>query len=79
MSRIAFLALVAATLGGPHDLSSGSFDALHRLILPQDGELAWYEEIPWLTSIQEAREKAAAEGKPLLIWCSADGQPCGAT
>jgi hypothetical protein len=79
MSRIAFLALVPLAFGGPHDLSTGSFDALHRLILPQPGEFAWYEEIPWLTSVQAAREKAAAEGKPILVWCSADGQPCGAT
>ena len=53
--------------------------AIMNRYLPQHGELAWYEEIPWLTSVQEAREKAASEGKPLLIWCSADGQPCGAT
>jgi hypothetical protein len=79
MSRIAFLALVAIAMRSPHDLSSPSFDVLHRLICPQPGEFAWYEEIPWLTSVQEAREKAAREGKPILVWCSADGQPCGAT
>jgi hypothetical protein len=79
MSRIAIAALVVISLGSPHELSQESFGALHRLILPQAGEFAWYEEIPWLTSVQEAREKAAAEGKPLLVWCSADGQPCGAT
>ena len=79
MSRIAFLALVAISLGGPYQLSADRFDSLHRLICPQPGEFAWYEEIPWLTSVQEAREKAAREGKPILVWCSADGQPCGAT
>ena len=79
MSRIASLALVAILLGGPNDLSTESFGALHRLILPRAGEFAWYEEIPWLTSVQAAREKAALEGKPILVWCSADGQPCGAT
>jgi hypothetical protein len=79
MIRIALIALVVASLGSSRDLAPESFDALHKLILPQADEFAWYEEIPWLTSVQAAREKAAAEGKPILIWCSADGQPCGAT
>ena len=79
MSRIALAALVVISLGSPHELSSDRFDAFHRLICPQPGEFAWYEEIPWLTSVQQAREKAAREGKPILVWCSADGQPCGAT
>ena len=79
MRRIAVIALAAVALGGGHDLSPERFDTLQALIRPQPGEFAWYEEIPWLTSIQEAREKAAAEGKPLLVWSSADGQPCGAT
>jgi len=61
------------------DLTPEKFAAMHALIRPQAGEFGWYEDVPWLTSVQEAREKAAAAGKPLLIWCSADGQPCGAT
>ena len=59
-------------------ISPEEFRTLHQLIKPQRGEFAWYDDIPWLTRIQAAREKAAAEGKPMLIWCSADGQPCGA-
>ena len=59
-------------------ISTVDFRTLHRLIKPQAGEFAWYDDIPWLTRIQAAREKAAIEGKPMLIWCSADGQPCGA-
>jgi hypothetical protein len=47
------------------------------MIKPMPGQFAWREEIPWLTSIQEARLKAAAEEKPLLIWIAADGQPLG--
>lgn len=79
MNRIALIALIVVSLESPGDLSPESFDALHALIVPRADEFAWYEEIPWMTSVQAAREKAAAEGKPLLIWCSADGQPCGAT
>jgi hypothetical protein len=75
----AVLALLLSPLAGAARLSPERFDALHALIRPQAGEFAWYDEIPWLTSIQEALEKAAAEGKPVLVWTSADGQPCGAT
>jgi hypothetical protein len=55
-----------------------NFRTLQSLIKPQKGEFAWYDEIPWMTRLQPARERASAEGKPLLIWTSADGQPCGA-
>jgi hypothetical protein len=79
MRRLAAITLAVCTLGNGPDLGPETFEALHRLIRPQAGEFAWYEEIPWLTSIQQAREKAAAEGKPILVWSSADGQPCGAT
>jgi hypothetical protein len=61
------------------ELPREKFDGLHALLRPQGDEFAWYEDIPWLTSVQEAREKAAREVKPLVVWCSADGQPCGAT
>ncbi len=70
--------LVTSSQAGP-ELKPENLGALHSLIKPQGGEFAWYDDIPWLTSVQEAREKAAKEGKPLLVWCSADGQPCGAT
>jgi hypothetical protein len=44
-----------------------NFAALHRMILPQPGELKW-AEFPWLTSITLARHRAAVENKPLLIF-----------
>lgn len=75
-------ALSAAPLpaqeGTPSALPRAEFQTLHGLIKPAAGEFDWYDGIPWLTRVQPAREKAAAEGKPLLIWTSADGQPCGA-
>jgi hypothetical protein len=58
-------------------ISPEQFAKLHQLIKPLPGQLAWRDEIPWLTGAQEAREKAAAEGKPLLIWIAANGQPVG--
>ena len=35
-----------------------------------------FAQVPWLTSLWEAREKAAAEGKPILLW-EMDGHPLG--
>ncbi len=42
------------------------FQILHALIKPQGDERKW-REVPWETSLIEARKKAAAEGKPLGI------------
>jgi hypothetical protein len=52
------------------------FVKLHALIKPQPGELRFHE-IPWLIDIWEARKKAAAEGKPILVWSGAGGAPIG--
>ena len=50
---------------------------LQSLIKPQLGEEKW-QEIPWLANLWEARIKAAAEGKPILLW-EMDGNPLGCT
>ena len=78
MRTAALIAFILALQSAP-EIPKEKFDSLHALIKPQGNEFAWYEEIPWLTSVQEAREKAAKEDKPIVVWCSADGQPCGAT
>jgi hypothetical protein len=78
MRTAALIAFLLALQSAP-EIPKEKFDSLHALIKPQGNEFAWYEEIPWLTSVQEAREKAAKEDKPIVVWCSADGQPCGAT
>ena len=56
-------------------------DDLPRLlaaIKPQQGESPW-REIPWLTNVTEARRKAIAEDKPLVIFTAADGSPLSRT
>lgn len=63
-------------LGADDPIPADRFDTLHKLIKPQAGELRW-REIPWLTRIQEAREKSVAEDKPILLWVAADGHPLG--
>jgi hypothetical protein len=56
------------------ELSPENFDKLHKMIKPQSGE-ALFHEIPWLLSVWEARQKAATEGKPILVWSGAGGPP----
>lgn len=58
-------------------LPSASFGKVFGSIKPQPKEFAWYEEIPWLLTIHEARERAAAEDKPILFWMAANGHLCG--
>jgi hypothetical protein len=48
---------------------------LLALIRPHVGESKW-ADLPWQTSLWEARQKAAAEGKPIYI-LAADFSPLG--
>ncbi|MDH3584037.1 MAG: hypothetical protein OER86_07465 [Phycisphaerae bacterium] len=50
---------------------------LTTLIKPTAAESKWLS-IPWETSLWRARERAAAEGKPILLW-EMDGNPMGCT
>lgn len=54
------------------------FGKLHALIKPAAGELPWLE-IPWLIDLTEARQKAAAEGKPLFLFLGSGSAPIGCT
>jgi hypothetical protein len=65
---LAFLSLL------PDGLTVEEFEKLHRELKPPAGE-AWLS-IPWKTSLLEARDLAALEKKPILIW-SMDGHPLG--
>ncbi len=49
--------------------------AVLKTVRPAEGEDA-YARVPWLTSLWEARQKAAKEGKPILLW-EMDGHPLG--
>jgi hypothetical protein len=67
---IALSGLVMAALAAPGwaepEVSPGSFAALHRQIRPQPGESRWME-VPWLIDLHEARQQAAAQGKPIFV------------
>lgn len=69
------VASLAATAGEPP--SPEQFNRLHALIKPKPAEEKW-AEIPWLASLWEARQRAAAQGKPILLW-EMDGHPLGCT
>ena len=58
-------------------ISEQQFAKLHALIKPARGEEKW-NDIPWMSSLWEARKRAAAEGKPILLW-EMDGHPLGCT
>jgi hypothetical protein len=86
MNRSSLYALVAAfsttwTVVGEDriaPIAASDLDRLMSEIRPQPGESPW-REIPWLTSITEARQRAVAEDKPLVIFTAADGSPLGRT
>jgi hypothetical protein len=85
--RIAYAVMVAVLFSAgapaqvnertePPTIPADHFVKLHALIKPQPGELRFHE-IPWLIDVWEARKKAAAEGKPILVWSGAGGSPVG--
>jgi hypothetical protein len=55
-------------------LASEQFEQLHRMLKPQPGESRWME-IDWYSSVWEARQKAAAEGKPIFLLAGSGGAP----
>jgi hypothetical protein len=69
---LSICALGMADERGP--ISGDTFNALHKLIRRGPGESRWME-IDWYPTIWEARQKAAAAGKPLFIWAGSGGAP----
>ena len=83
--RMAFGALLFAALFAPFaaaervpQIQADDFDRLHAMIQPCPGESPW-RDIAWLTNVTEARRRAVAENKPLVIFTAADGSPLGRT
>ena len=55
-----------------------AFESLVGAVKPQPKKSPW-RDIEWVTNITEARRRAVAEGKPLVIFTAADGSPLGRT
>jgi hypothetical protein len=73
----AFLVLTVASSLVAHDsLPADQFASLRKLIRPHAGESQW-REVEWLTSLHAARERAAVEGKPILLWSGGGAPPLG--
>ena len=68
------IAPLAAQEKNPPKLAAKEIEALHRLIKPHAGESRWME-IEWYPTVWEARQKAAATGKPLFLWAGSGGAP----
>ena len=66
---------VMLTGRGAEPIAPKQFDQIHALIKPHADEDRW-TQIPWLSDLWEARKRAAAEGKPILLW-EMDGHPLG--
>jgi hypothetical protein len=79
--RVLALGACAVLAAGPARSSEPivpeQFARLHALIQPSPKEEKW-TAIPWLANLWEARQRAAAEGKPILLW-EMDGHPLGCT
>jgi hypothetical protein len=66
--------MVRATFGGP--IPPEQFEYLHRLIKPQADESKW-TRVTWLTNLDQARQRAVAQDKPLLLWRAGGGDVLG--
>jgi len=76
-----FLAVLITVAGAltlaahePKSLSTELFERRHQMLKPQPGEARWME-IDWYPSVWEARQKAAAEGKPIFLLAGSGGAP----
>jgi hypothetical protein len=74
LAACGWAALAAAQNAPPPE----SFARLHALIKPQPGESQW-ARVPWLTDLQQARRRAAAQDRPLFLWRSGGGDVLGRT
>jgi hypothetical protein len=79
MRRLLLFALatvpLVATASAAPPLTDADAAKLRKVIRPLDGEDP-FATIPWETNLWEARTKAAAAGKPILLW-EMDGHPLG--
>ena len=60
--------------GEPTTIGDEDFEKLHQMLKPQPAESRWME-IDWYPSVWEARQRAAAEGKPIFLMAGSGGAP----
>ena len=74
---IVFACSIPRTAVAVEPLKPAELPKLIAAIKPKKDESKWLS-IPWETSLWTARQRAAAEGKPILLW-EMDGHPMGCT
>lgn len=75
--RAGLAACCLVCVAGAEPIPPAQFEDLQRLIQPGRREDQW-ARIPWRTSLWQARQEAAAQGKPILLW-EMNGNPLGCT
>jgi hypothetical protein len=70
-----FAMLLLILLAAPPAVADADLPKLLAVVRPNPGEDV-FEQIPWRTSLWQARKEAAAVGKPILLW-EMDGNPLG--
>ena len=73
-SLVVVFSIATLHADAPRTISTGEFEKLHQMIKPQAGESRWME-IDWYPSVWEARQEAAAEGKPIFLMAGSGGAP----
>jgi len=83
--RMAAALLVALTQSTPSTdhtppaIPPDHFERIHKMLLPMSDDLADFWDLPWEINVHTAREKAAAQDKPILAYFGANGSVLGAT
>ena len=63
---------LATLLALSQQIREDQLGKIHGLVAAVEAEAPW-SDIPWMTSLWRARERAAKEGKPLLLWAAGGG------
>jgi len=58
-------------------ITPAQYAKVRELVRPAADDEQWLQ-VPWRTSLWEARRDAARQGKPILLW-EMDGHPLGCT
>ena len=74
---VGLLGLAGGRVPAAAPIAADQLATVHALIRPAAGEDRW-AAVPWRTSLWDARQEAAAQGKPILLW-EMDGHPLGCT
>ena len=75
LSMTAFAGLFTTGPLAAQEVTPTNFNKLVKLIKPTPQESYW-SKIPWLRDMNVARKRAAAQGKPLVVW-SMSGEALG--